>query len=389
LFKNENRKGGDYGLRLSSDCKGQQRVPAADIHRFDSRKEKIMLRKLFGTKSLAVISLVMLFALFASMSQGQDDVTQLCCDRDQIIVKLRERVGSDLDVLAGDLSVLLAQDATRNFIAEEIIKAKKYTVSLGQVLGALRAKDPNNSDKRIEATTRIVRKIESAMTEFDAETARVNIKLPVEAHVKLLKGAQEVYVAISPLADEKDVDKVIAFSNGKRLELDAATAPTVPTLLVIGAEPQSNDPGYPIPVVEEPGEEGREVKVDDYVGIPRIYLYHDNESWWCGDPEIYVRIKRFRFSTFSLYNQKINLPGVNGERVWYNLGDGHPNSTYKYVSASDYAPVIRFEFWEEDYWYCGGGDDYLGSINIRWTNLPFWGYTEYRVGDVRIRVDRD
>lgn len=382
-------KGGDDVIRLSSGCKGQQGVPAADIHRFDGKKEKIMLRKLFGTKSLAAISVVMFFAPLVSTSQSQDDVEQVCCDEDRSIVKLRERVASDLDVLASELSVMLAQDSTRNFFAEEITKAKKRTVGLGQVLGALRVKDPNNSDKRVETTIKTVRKIESAMTEFGVETVRVDIKLPVEAHVKLLKEAREVFVAIAPMADEKDVDKVIAFSNGERLELAAAKPPTVPTLVVLGAEPQSSDPGYPIPVVKEPGEEGKEGKVDDYVGIPRIYIYNDHEGWWCGDPEIYVRVKRFRFSTFSLYNQRVNLPGVNGEQVWYNLGDGYPNATYKYVSTGDYAPVIRFEFWEDDDFWCGWSDDYLGSINIRWTSLPFGGYTEYVTGDVRFRIDRD
>jgi hypothetical protein len=158
--------------------------------------------------------------------------------------------------------------------------------------------------------------------------------------------------------------------------------------VIIGSEPQSSNPGYPIPVVKEPGEEGKEGRVDDYVGIPYIYIYNDHENWWCGDPEIYVRVKRFRFSTFSVINQKVNLPGVNGERVWYNLGDGYPNSTYKYVNTSDYAPVIRFEFWEEDSGF-HGGDDYLGSINIWWTNLPFGGYREYATGDVRFKIDRD
>ncbi|MHC4536372.1 MAG: hypothetical protein ACYS6K_20670 [Planctomycetota bacterium] len=345
-----------------------------------------MLRKLFGIKSLVAISVVMFFVPLVSTSQGQDDVTQVCCDKDRSIVKLREKVASDLDVLASDLSVLLAQDATKNFIAREITKAKKRTVGLGQVLGALRVKDPNNSDKRIEATTRIVLKIESVMTEFGIETARVDIKLPVKAHAKLLRGADEVFVAIAPLADEKDVDKVIAFSNGKRLELDTAKPPEVPTLVVIGAEPQSSDPGYPIPVVSEPGNEEKKARVDDYIGIPYIYIYDDHENWWCGDPEIYVRVKRFRFSDFKLINQKINLPGVNDEQVWYYLGDW--NSTYKYVSTSGYAPVIRFEFWEEDSGF-HGGDDHLGSINIWWTSLPFGGYTEYATGDVKFDVDRD
>ncbi len=375
--------------KLKTEFKSTRSNPDEEhlMHRFDGRKEKIMSRKLFGTKSLTAISVLMLFTLLASTSQGQDDVTRVCCDKDQAIVKLRETVGRDLDVLAGELSVMLTQDATRSFFAEKITKAKKRTVGLGQMLAALRVKDPDNSGKRFEAATRIVRKIESAMTELGVETARVDIKLPVEAHVRLLKDAKEVIVLSAPLADEKDVDKVIAFSNGKRLELDPAKPPRLPTLVVIGAEPQSSDPGYPIPVAKEPGKEEKEDKVDDYVGSPYIYIYDDHENWWCGDPEIYVRIKRFRFSTFSVISQKVNLPGVNGEKVWYNLGDGYPNSTYKYVNTSGYAPVIRLEFWEEDSGF-HGGDDYLGSINIWWTNLPFGGYTEYVTGDVRFRIDR-
>ena len=340
-----------------------------------------MLRKLFGTKSLTVISVFVFFALLVSSSQGS------CCDEDKSILKLRERVSGDLDVVARELSIMLAQDANRNFFAKTITNAKKRTVGLGQSLGALRVNDPNNIGRKVDSITMTVRKIESTMAELGLDTPRIDVKLPVKAHVKLLKDADKIYVAIAPLKDEKDVDKVIAYSNGKRLELDKDKSPTVPTIVIIGTEPQSSDPGYPIPIVKEPGKEKRERRVDDYIGIPYIYLYnHHEHEWFCGDPEIYVRIKRFRFSTFSVINQRVNLPGVDGEKVWYNLGDR--NSTYKYVNTSDYAPVIRFEFWEEDSGF-HGSDDHLGSINIWWTNLPFWGYTEYVAGSVKFRVDRD
>ena len=99
-----------------------------------------------------------------------------------------------------------------------------------------------------------------------------------------------------------------------------------------------------------------------------------------------MRVKRFRFSTFSIINERFDLPGVDGERVWYNLGDW--NSTYRYVSTSDYAPVVRLEFWEADGGF-HGADDYLGAINITWTGLPFSGYQYYTAGDVRFGIDRD
>jgi hypothetical protein len=224
------------------------------------------------------------------------------------------------------------------------------------------------------------------MTKCGCPAARLNLKLPVESHLKSPADTTELFVAIAPLADEDEVDKVVAFSNGKRLRLDPATPPKTPTLVIVGDEPQSIDPGYPLPISKNPGREENPKRPDDYVGIPWIYLYNDSESWTCGDPEIYVRIMRFRFSTFSLINQWVDLPGVNDERVWYNLGDWNP--TYRYVTTSDYAPVVRFEFWEADSgWH--GADDFLGAINITWTGLPYSGYRYYTAGDVRFGVDRD
>ncbi len=125
--------------KLKTEFKSTKSNPDEDhlSHRFDGRKEKIMSRKLFGTKSLAAISVVMLFTLLVSTSQSQDDVKRDCCDKDKLIVKLQERVARDLDVLASQLSVMLAQDATRNFFAEEITKAKKRTVGLGQALAEI------------------------------------------------------------------------------------------------------------------------------------------------------------------------------------------------------------------------------------------------------------
>jgi hypothetical protein len=123
-----------------------------------------MLRKTLGSTALAVVTASLLLAPLASTSRSQD-VMRRDCEKDKTLAKLQAKVASDLDVLANELSVMLAQDATRNFFAEAITKGKKRTVGLGQALGALRVKDPNNSGKRVEATTKIVRKIESAMTE--------------------------------------------------------------------------------------------------------------------------------------------------------------------------------------------------------------------------------
>lgn len=346
-------------------------------------------------------------------AQGGD---QQVCDKDKIADAMRDRVAADLNHLAQELSVLVAQEQPRRQIAEKLSGAKQRALSLHLVLSELGqakaeqqgrstsaeqdAQQANNSsevrsskvaqeqgeDQRMPAILETVRKIESVMMELGVATPRLDLKLPVAAHAKAIGEAAEVYVAVAPLEDEDQVRTVTAFAGGKQIALDAKTPPEVPTLVLVGAEPQSDDPGYPLPQAKEPGQEENPREVDDYVGLPWMFLFDDHESWPCGDPEIYVRIKRFRFSTFSILDDKINLPGVNGERVWHNLGD--PNSTYRFVSTSDYAPVVRIEVWEEDNGF-HGGDDFLGAINITWTQLAFGGYQYFTAGDARFGIDRD
>ncbi len=158
-------------------------------------------------------------------------------------------------------------------------------------------------------------------------------------------------------------------------------------MVLISGETESTERTYPLTFSDEEGDEENPHRVvDEFVGIARIWIDNDHEGWSSGRPEIYVRILRFRFSTFSLLNQRENLPGVNDEQVWYNIGD--PNKTYRYVSTSNYAPVIQYQVWEADSGF-HGSDDHVGTVTLNWTGLPFGGYTTFASGDVRLRVDKD
>ena len=124
-------------------------------------------------------------------------------------------------------------------------------------------------------------------------------------------------------------------------------------------------------------------RVDDFFGIPEIWIDYDHESWACGNPEIFVAAWRqqgfFGFSTIR------DLPGVNNEQTWYNLGD--PNSTYLFYDST-YSPYVTSEVWEEDNGLCGS-DDFLGSVTVNWSTASFSGYAQYSDGDMNIQVDHD
>lgn len=344
-----------------------------------------MIARILIAATFAVTLSTVAFAQGSIAEEARHD----CDDRgaDALAVELRELIAPDLDRLAQDLSRIVAESNLRDSIVKHVLESKGRTLGLGQLIADLKSREGGREGGELARLDESVRKIESLMSTTRLESPQLNLKIPVARHAEALAGrVGEVYVAIAPLADEKDQESITAYSKGESIRLDPAAPPEVPTLVIAGDEPHATDPGYPIATANDAGKEDNPRVVDDYIGIPMIYMYNDHESWTCGDPEVYVRVKRFRFSTFSLVNEKFNLPGVNGERVWYNLGDW--NSTYRYVSTSNYAPVIRLEFWEADSGF-HGSDDYMGAINIWWTGLSFNGYATYTAGDIRFQIDRD
>jgi len=160
-------------------------------------------------------------------------------------------------------------------------------------LAVAASKDLEKDGKHLINLATQVDQIEATMKDFGLPIPRLEVKLPVKAHRELLNESDEVYVAAVPLADESEVKSIIAYtSKGDRITLSADEPPRIPTFVITPAEEESLEPAHPLIKLDKPREEENpERVVDDYIGIPQIRITDDHENWWCGDPEIYVRIK--------------------------------------------------------------------------------------------------
>lgn len=323
-------------------------------------------------------------------------VEQTKVERTKVEQSATQKLERQLDRLAADVSTLLADNSHRATLAAQFKTApRKNVIVLEEFLGAsikknqtaIRRGENVSSIESTFALAAMVSETQATMKTCGLSTTRLDIKVPVKGHLDLLGNSEAVYVLAAPTAEEGTLKSVTAYSNGKPISLSAEEPPKLPTVVILPAESESIDPDYPLLISAEEGEEtNKDRVVDDFVGIARIWIDDDHENWWCGDPEIYVRVIRFRFSPFGIINQRINLPGVNDEQVWYNIGD--PNGTYRFVSRTNFAPVIQFQVWEADSG-SHGSDDHLGTITVTWTSLSFAGYRTFTNGDARIRVDRD
>jgi hypothetical protein len=285
------------------------------------------------------------------------------------------------------LSAYLAADAEGRAALVERLKSspRKYIIVLRSFVEEQVKQEREQGADALALLAARVLDTEAAMKRSGLADARLDVKVPVEAHRDRLSQTATPYVAVTPLEDETRVKSLVAFLRGERLSLDAQSPPEVATLVVTPAESSSIDPAYPLRIVDEP-DEAEEFPgriVDDFVGIRWIRILDDHESWSSGDPEIYVRI--LRCSTGGGVGRvRINLPRVNDENVWYRLND--PNATYRFVNCG---VRMFFDFYEADSG-AHGNDDFVGSCSVRWRDLSFNGYQPISCyGDVRIWVDRD
>jgi hypothetical protein len=298
-----------------------------------------------------------------------------------------------MESIAADFSLYLANNENRAFASTQIKAApKKYLMAMRDFLAMAADKDREKGGELLFNLAVKVDQAEATMKDFGYPVPRVDIKLPVKAHRKLLKDARAVYVAVIPLEDETEVKSISAYDlKGKRIALSPGKPPAIPTFVIGPAEEESLEPPPPLIKADKPGKEENPERVfDDYVGLPWLLITDTSEGWTCGDPEIYVRIKFYiwNYNQWIFINAKVNLPGVNDAYVWYWLGELGYNSTYRYLSSYSDWKYIVFEFWEED---SGGhgADDFLGSRTINWKSLPYSGYTHLNFAHGDIMVDRD
>lgn len=293
------------------------------------------------------------------------------------------RLEQMLDRFARQLSAVLAERQSRTFVVERIEASKTRVVALGELLSTALAASGTEGAPGLARLAAQVGRLESALERAGAPIPRLDLKLPVREHQALLASSETIYVLAAPLADESEVESLTAYANLEPVTLDPDEPPKIPTLVVIPAESESLEPTYPLRFSAEPGDEEDPRRVDDFVGIPKIWIADESEGWTSGDPEIYVIT--FRTQGGASFTTRRNLPGVNDIRVWYDLGD--PNSTYLYYDSS-YSSVISIIVYEEDN-FAHGADDFMGSVTFDWTALPPSSYTTFSNGDMRIQVDLD
>jgi hypothetical protein len=275
-------------------------------------------------------------------------------------------------------------------VAQIKASPRKNIIVLRDFLTAAASKHRDKGGESLFNLALQVMQIEAAMKESGFSYPRLEVKLPVKGHRDSLAQSDTVYVAVAPLEDESQVQSVVAYNKGEQLALSVKEPPKIPTFVIAPAESDSVEPEPPLTISDKPrDEENPERVVDDFVGIPWILITDDHESWPCGDPEIYVKISRWDLinGSWQFFSSNTDLTGVNDENVWYWLGELGYNNTYR-VLGSTFWRVVQYAFWESDSG-AHGSDDFLGSINVTWTALPFGGYTSFSSGDVRFYVDRD
>lgn len=306
----------------------------------------------------------------------------------------RRQLYSDLEKLASEFSSFLTDSESRAFFTAQVDTSPRKNVLVLRdfLLGAARQEGLKEQAERILEMIGRVLEIEARL-EAAGMIPRVEAKLPVKGHRDLLVKSDIVYVVASPLLDETEVESLTGFRSGKALSLSPDKAPDIPTVVIVPAEVESLDPDYPIPTSREPSEEtSAEQVVDDFVGIAKINISDDHETWWSKDPEIYVNIWQTALVGEGLSSFKIarvDLPGVNNTYFWHNLGD--PNSTYRFAGSN--VTEVLFDVWEAD-GGAHGGDDHLGIVWVAVATLPFQGFTSKASGiwpaaDVALQIDRD
>lgn len=186
-------------------------------------------------------------------------------------------------------------------------------------------------------------------------------------------------MAYDPITiDDEKAEKIYGYdSNGKLYVLDAQNEPDFP-VIVLGINERVD------PVTKQ-------LKSEKCLGKPTwtyetkicsFRLLHDHEPWWKGDPEIYVKAKKYYQSNADFV--RTDFTKVNKEKTYLEADYSWlPKNIYSF-----YSPVvqIRIEVWEDD---SGNNDDLLEHEwcypypDSEASNYGPSGYKEWWYGDHR------
>jgi hypothetical protein len=196
-------------------------------------------------------------------------------------------------------------------------------------------------------------------------TAGIDVYLPVDEHRSKWTGKDDLLVAYTPVIDEDETTEIVAYSvkTGTRVSLDPVSPPDTPTLIIAICEHEDeHEMDVPPPeetLLDDPGKDPGK-KHNSYFAMSKIKLYHDGESWWKGDPEIYVLAAQVHNGAVQCFYR--NLPHVNEEEHWYwcrvetefYFDSKSSNGTFFMVMERDGACSAR----------CGGYDTRCKTLQI-------------------------
>jgi hypothetical protein len=228
--------------------------------------------------------------------------------------------------------------------------------------------------------------LEAANGLLDSLTGRIQ-KLQIAVPTKYANWDAESYIPLvtyMPFGIEDSlIDSVQAYdSNGNVYWLSALDEPDYP-VIVIGVNERTNingDVTYCDALStggETGGGSGGSGTQYDRVYINDFRLMDDHEPWTSGDPEIYVKTKRYNYSENW---RRTDFSHVNDERWYYDQDHSWlPKEIYS-LSINTTAEQIQVEVWEDD---DTSSDDKLetvwwfaGWLNIR-TNPPWQSHFDF------------
>lgn len=259
----------------------------------------------------------------------------------------------------------------------------------------------------------------------------LDVYLPVRAHRQAwLRDGGALLVTYSPAGPEPRNPQGAPMpvtvpgypvGGGAPVQLSTAQVPTQPVLVIAAEEhpdhrprhprpaqgPDWGEPRTPLPTLTAP-QRALEVPPvhQSWIGVVRVMLLDDGESWLRGDPEIYCWIgQSYRQSPIT---HKVYLDYVNAEDSWYSTGSAPSGVLFVYFNNTDYSDLTVYHFMEEDegdraretftvgwggfsitlpFFFLSGDDD-LGWKYVHKSSIPWSGWVEFNTGKVRFKVDK-
>jgi hypothetical protein len=218
---------------------------------------------------------------------------------------------------------------------------------------------PPGLDKTRAATSKAMARI---MASQALELKGIDLYFPVPDHKAKWKGNEDLLVAYAPVSDESAKKRIVGYSvkTGEKMDLDPATPPSIPVLIVAAEEHESHEAAKMpvvtrdvIPAPDElkspPGQllpdEIQKIPTELHPGNSTLYGYYtmvkdDKEPWTRGSAEIYIIFVQYCGGNS---RKRSNVYFVDKERKYYYTRPYTPFTFSSSCSDQTYVAV-----WESD-----------------------------------------